>query len=217
MKSPIISLSIISILLFLAFGFTACSSSSEPTLNSSDALSKYDPEVQTVWGDISDEEEAGLIFMREEEKLARDVYLTFHSQFGLRVFDNISKAEQVHMNAIKVLLDRYEIEDPVGENGIGVFVNEDLQNLYDALIEQGNVSAEAALEVGGIIEEVDILDLKEYLTGVDGNWDIARVYTNLERGSENHLRAYVWNLKRLGVIYEPHYLDQQTYDDIINR
>ncbi len=217
MKKQTLNLSIISFLLLLAFGFTACGTSSEPTSSSLDALSKYDPETQAVWGDISDEEEAGLIFMREEEKLARDVYTTFYTQFGLRVFNNISKSEQSHMDAIKTLLDRYTIEDPVGDNGIGVFVNEDLQNLYDALIEQGSVSAEAALEVGGIIEEVDILDLKEYLTGVDGNWDITRVYTNLELGSENHLRAFVKNLQRLGVVYEPHYLDQQTFDDIINR
>lgn len=215
MKKQIAFLSSLSVL-FL-FIFSACSSTSEPAANSSEALTKYDPEAQFIWGDITEEEEAGLIFMREEEKLARDVYTAFYSQFGLRVFNNISNSEQSHMDAIKTLLDRYAIEDPVSNNGIGVFVNEDLQNLYDALIEQGSVSAEAALEVGGIIEEVDILDLKEYLTGVDGNWDITRVYANLERGSENHLRAYVKNLRRLGIVYEPHYLDQQTFDDIINR
>jgi hypothetical protein len=42
------------------------------------------------------------------------------------------------------------------------------------------------------------------------------VYGNLARGSENHLRAFVTNLARLGdVSYAPQYLSQAAYDAII--
>lgn len=49
--------------------------------------------------------------MREEEKLARDVYLTFGEKWGLTLFTNIAKSEQTHTDAVKTLLDRYEIKD----------------------------------------------------------------------------------------------------------
>ncbi len=166
--------------------------------------------------DVSDAEVAGLIFMREEEKLARDVYSMMYAKWELRVFENISRSEQMHMDAIKVLLDRYEIADPVGENGIGVFQNEDLQKLYDQLIEAGNDSLVGALLVGAAIEEIDIIDLQNEIDNNVDNQDIEYVYSNLMRGSRNHLRAYVKNLDRNNVTYVPQYLSEEEYLDIIN-
>ena len=43
------------------------------------------------------------------------------------------------------------------------------------------------------------------------------VYSNLKRGSENHLRAFANNLERQGIEYSPEYLSQQEYDGIISR
>ncbi len=165
---------------------------------------------------ISDEIAEGLKFMREEEKLARDVYITLNATYNYRVFANISRSEQVHMNAVKFLLDRYNLEDPVGDNPIGVFTNTELQELYNNLVAQGNVSGEAALRVGAAIEEIDILDLFERIEGAQEYADIVWIYSHLENGSENHLRAFVRNLAVMGVTYEPQYLDEETYDNIIN-
>ncbi|HED11825.1 MAG TPA: DUF2202 domain-containing protein [Caldithrix abyssi] len=166
--------------------------------------------------DVNDAEVAGLVYMREEEKLARDVYSMMYAKWDLRVFENISHSEQMHMDAIKVLLDRYEIADPVGENGIGVFQNEDLQKLYDQLIEAGNDSLVGALLVGAAIEEIDIIDLQNEIDNNVDNQDIEYVYSNLMRGSRNHLRAYVKNLDRNNVTYAPQYLSEEEYLDIIN-
>lgn len=138
--------------------------------------------------------EEGLVFMREEEKLARDVYTAFAAKYNARVFKNITSSEQQHMDALKVLLDRYGIQDPVGTNGAGVFSNQELQELYDALIAKGSVSVTEAYAVGKLIEEVDIEDLDERAAGLDAGSDIAAVYAQLRRASENHLRAFTRNL-----------------------
>ncbi|NOQ87923.1 MAG: DUF2202 domain-containing protein [Gammaproteobacteria bacterium] len=161
-------------------------------------------------------EEAGLVFMREEEKLAHDVYIKMFALGYSKVFDNISQSEQTHTDAILALLDRYNITDPVGDNPEGVFVNADLQALYDALILQGSPSLENALYVGAEIEEIDILDIQRLVDALDGNEDIAIVYESLLKGSRNHLRAFVNNLANQGVDYAPKHLTQEVYDAIIN-
>lgn len=171
--------------------------------------------AQTVTADLTTGEAEALQFMREEEKLARDVYLTLDEQWNLRVFENISKSEQTHMDAVKGVLDNYGIEDPAAGNDIGVFTNPDLQTLYDQLIADGGSSLTAALEVGVAIEEIDILDLQERLAETDKT-DIQLVYANLLRGSGNHLRAFVRNLERqTGETVQPQYMDQATYDELL--
>jgi hypothetical protein len=167
--------------------------------------------------ELSDAEKEGLLFLREEEKLARDVYTTLYDIFPLRPFMNISKSEQQHMNAIKYLLDRYQLDDPAADSETGVFKNTELQELYNTLIQSGKESEIEALKVGALIEEKDILDLKVELEENIDNRDIAFVYENLINGSMNHLRAFTGVLSRYGVIYIPEILEQSYYDSIINR
>lgn len=165
---------------------------------------------------LNDGEKSGMVFMREEEKLARDVYLYLYELYSLPIFNNISKSEQRHTDAIKVLLDKYELEDPVKEDIKGSFKNKELQALYDKLIEQGSDKV-AALKVGALIEETDILDLEKELTENVDNQDISTVYNNLLRGSHNHLRAFVNVLKINGFAYEPILLSQESFDSIIQK
>jgi len=165
-------------------------------------------------GELSDIEAAALVYMREEEKLAHDVYVTLGAQWSLPVFLNISRSEQSHTDAIKVLLDRYGLADPAS-NEVGVFTNPDLQALYNDLIARGSQSLAEALKVGAAIEEIDIVDLQERLAETD-NPDIQQVFGNLLNGSYNHLRAFVSTISRqTGETYQPQYLDEQTYQTII--
>jgi hypothetical protein len=158
----------------------------------------------------------GLLFMREEEKLARDVYLTLYEIWQQNTFNNISRSEQAHTDEIKVLLDQYGLEDPMSNDEIGVFENADLQALYDELIELGSQSLGDALRVGAAIEEIDILDLQDSIEQ-STHLDIQLVYENLIKGSRNHLRSFVSVLeKKTGEIYEPQYLSPEAYADIIN-
>jgi hypothetical protein len=155
-----------------------------------------------------------LLFMREEEKLARDIYIAMETKWNLRPFTNIKSSEETHMSALLYLIERYGLKDPVGLNAPGQFVDAALQNLYNDLLQKGNTSVNDALTVGAIIEEVDIVDLKVRSLASD-NKDINYVYEQLMLGSRNHLRAFVKNLKSRGVIYSPQYLSQEEYDAII--
>ena len=150
--------------------------------------------VQTVA--LTDDENYWLTYMREEEKVARDVYLSLNEKWNLRIFKNIAASEQVHMDAIKTLLDTYNIPDPATGKGRGEFTNPDLQELSDDLIQQGSISKVEALRVGVIIEETDIDDLNEGIATTRHN-DIKTVYSNLLQGSLNHLDVFESSLAKL--------------------
>lgn len=166
------------------------------------ASTETDPGSTAVLGktvtatELTADEIAGLIHMREEEKLARDVYTMMYKKWNLRVFSNIMQSEQSHMDALLVLLKRYSIPDPVGDNPIGKFTDPKLQDLYNKLVESGNASAEAAIKIGIDIEILDIADLQEQIDKVVKSADILRVYTNLKNASNNHLKAFTSQLKR---------------------
>ena len=164
-------------------------------------------------GALTFQEEEGLLFMAEEEKLAGDVYSSLNEVWNLRVFDNIGRAEQTHQAAVETLLERYSLAVPA--KPAGEFSNETLQSLYNDLVSRGEASLEEALRVGAAIEEIDILDLQERMAQTDRE-DILLVYSNLKRGSENHLRAFVNNLERRGIEYSPEHLSQEEYDEIIS-
>ena len=149
--------------------------------------------IDTVKYDLSFAERDGLIYMRLEEKLARDVYLTLGKTYKQKMFVNIPESEQRHMDAVKALLDKYKIADPVIDNEIGSFTNAEFKKLYDDLVAKGQTSLKDAMLVGKEIEEMDIKDLNERVEQTD-NPDIKSVYENLKRGSENHLRAFTKHL-----------------------
>jgi len=169
----------------------------------------------TPMQELSKEESTSLIMLREEEKLARDVYIYFADLYNLRIFSNISRSEQKHMDAVKVLLDRYQVTDPIADDTPGQFSSETFANLYTALTESGNASLAAALQVGATIEDLDIFDLAEGLALSD-NTDMDMVYQNLMKGSRNHLRAYISQLTKQGESYSAQYLTQQEIDAIVN-
>ncbi len=149
--------------------------------------------AKTAVTPLTEEEQTWLTFMREEEKVARDAYLTFYELWDLRSFQNIAKSEQTHMKSIKTLLTRYGVTDPVTDDTVGVFANPELQELYDTLVAQGSLSLTNALEVGVLIEEADIADLTEAIAATTHR-DVLTVYKNLLRGSNSHLQAFAKSL-----------------------
>ncbi len=167
-------------------------------------------------GTITAAEEAGLVFMREEEKLAHDVYVALDNIWQHNTFENISISEWTHTEAVLLLLERYAIPDPVGTNPMGVFTDAALQGLYDVLAARGSASFIDALMVGAEVEEIDLIDLEDRLAEVSENDDIVMVYENLMKGSRNHLRAFVRALDQQNVTYQPQHLSQTVYDDIVN-
>lgn len=161
-------------------------------------------------------EEEHLVFIREEEKLARDFYIEMYQKWGSLVFNNIKASEQEHMDAVFSLLVKYGIPDPASRE-IGVFNNTALQELYNNLIRQGDASLLGALKAGAFIEEYDIKDLR---TAFDDSkkTDLRRVYSNLELGSENHLKAFVSHIEAImGTSYVAQFLPQNEVNAILER
>jgi hypothetical protein len=130
-----------------------------------------------------------LIVMREEEKLARDVYLTLADRWNTPVFANIARSETRHMTVVGQLIRAHGLNDPVADDTVGSFTNPKFTQLYDGLVEAGSRSLNDAYEVGVKIEEMDIQDLEDSLAQVS-NSNVRRVYQNLLRASQNHLRAF---------------------------
>lgn len=154
-----------------------------------------------------------LTFMREEEKLARDVYFVMSDKWNVQIFSNISVSEQRHMDAVLNLLNKYGLPDPILDEG--EFVNEELQSLYDQLVVAGSVSLLDALKVGALIEEVDIEDLRDAIAETT-NSDLVRVYTNLLNASYSHLRAFSGQIVVItGESYQAQHLSQSVVDSIL--
>lgn len=164
---------------------------------------------------LSAEEIDDLLYMREEEKLARDVYIKLYEKWGASVFDNISNAERRHMDTMLTMIEKYELRDPVTDNSVGAFTDAGLSNLYHDLVAKGYTSLLAALYVGALIEEIDILDLREAIEESDHN-DLIQAYENLMKGSESHLRAFVAQIENQGDTYTAQKMSQDDVDEILN-
>ncbi len=157
---------------------------------------------------------ADVTYLREEEKLARDVYLTLHKRWGLQIFDNISRSEQRHMDRMRALLASYDAPDPVKSDEIGAFTNPDLAALYKKLIRQGEKSETQALLVGATIEDLDIRDIIDMKKRTSAP-EALDAFAKLECGSRNHMRAFTRQLAARGVVYEAQYLTASELDTIV--
>jgi hypothetical protein len=173
--------------------------------------------------ELSATEITSILFIREEEKLARDVYYFLDDKWGAdtQVFSNIVQAEQTHTDSVKALIDRYKDEynltDPMTEEedmNLGVFQNEALQTHYDNLTSEGSESLIDALTVGATIEDLDIFDIENEITKVD-NEDITAVYESLVSGSENHMKAFVRQLNNNDSNYTNQFISDERYLEIL--
>jgi len=222
MKTKFVFVVITGMALFLA----ACSEKSEVAdeVLQDEVLQTLDPtkssELAELVGDscnftatLNEEEVEGLLAMREEEKLARDVYRAFYAEYGHIVFSNISKSEDAHMTAVLYMINGFGLIDPASDEE-GAFNADPFPELYAQLTEQGSASLVEALKVGAFIEEYDIADLRDHLAETE-NETIQRVYGNLLRGSTFHLRAFTNALSRLGETYTPGILTQEDYEDLL--
>lgn len=162
----------------------------------------------------SADEQTGLLYMIEEEKLAHDVYVTLGEAWDLQTFANISDSETNHTSQVRSLLAVFGIADPTVGMDVGEFSDPAFTALYDQLVAEGLQSETAALAVGAQIEELDIVDLDDRIAQTE-DASILAVYAKLRSGSENHLRAFTKALDARGVTYTPELLDQASYDSIL--
>lgn len=161
---------------------------------------------------LSQTEKDAILYMREEEKMARDVYDSMYAKWGGNPFGNIRQSEQVHMSRMKMLITTYQLEDPIGQTGDvqGRFISKVMQQYYNELVASGSQSLIAALKVGAKIEELDIADLDERIKQAKQE-DIINAFEFLKMGSYNHLRAFVRRLKMAGKDYAPAILSKDYF------
>ncbi len=185
--------------------FSACSNDDSESLNE-------EANSETVIA-LSQIEKDALLFMMEEERLAKDVYDRLFDVWGLNQFQNIGRSEQSHMNAVENLMKQYDL--PYTILDAGTFKNADLQEAYDSLIAQGEASMVGALISGATIEDLDIYDLEEWMAKIE-NAEVLNVFKMLQCGSRNHLRAFTRSLEMSGEGYTPEYISLSEYEQIIN-
>jgi len=220
MRSLIQYLILFVILISLCAG---CSTIPEDELSDTDAAEYLTPLDQAGLGMQLDTYPIGvltpaeaddILYIQEEEKLARDVYTALYEKWKNPVFANIGDAEQTHVESLTLLVSRYNLDSSMTDSE-GVFSNATLQEMYTQLVSEGSASPTSALNVGAYIEEVDLVDLREAI-GRTEKPDIITVYENLARGSRNHLRAFVKVLAQQGEIYEPKVLSPVEYSQILD-
>ncbi len=163
---------------------------------------------------LTQQEIDDLLFLREEEKLARDVYLFSYDKYAETIFNSISQSEQQHMNSVLTLLNTYGIADPASSER-GVFKNQTLQSLYNDLTTQSDISLLEALKVGATIEDLDLNDIHEDESNTTKE-DIINVYEKLSCGSRNHLRSYTSQLILNGESYVPQFISLAEFTEVIN-
>lgn len=139
---------------------------------------------------LTAQQKAALLFMYQEEKVARDVYITLGKKYPTAsTFSNIALSEQQHTDSVEKLCIKYGVDiSKVNESTVGNFVLPELQSLYNTLVVQGSVSLTEGLKVGVIIEEKDIKDIMSYAVGMPS--DVQKTFQNLLNGSYSHLAAF---------------------------
>lgn len=162
---------------------------------------------------ISQKDADALLFMLEEEKLARDTYEFLDKTWGLNQFVNIKKSEQKHMDAIENLLKQNEISYTILPEG--VFSNDELQAHYNTFKVDGVKSVIDALKIGATIEDLDIKDLEDFVLETE-NAQIINVYQSLQCGSRNHLRSFMKGLDKNRGTYTPQFITQDEFNSIVN-
>ncbi len=165
---------------------------------------------------LTEPEADGLAFMREEEKLAHDLYMALADLYGIPAFTNIARSESMHMQAMLTLLEAYGLPDPAAGKQPGEFSDPTLQALYDDLLACAEESPVEALRAAALVEETDILDLQERLAQTD-EADITRAYQNLLQASGMHLRAFALQIERkTGSEYEPELVSVSAYTSLMD-
>ncbi|MCB0873766.1 MAG: DUF2202 domain-containing protein [Actinobacteria bacterium] len=139
---------------------------------------------------ITSSEAADLQLMRDEERMARDLYRVISTKYGgLLPFSNIQRSEQRHFDAVGSLLTRYDVADPAVGKTAGVYANAEVQRLYDGWRSTALKSKTYAYRVGIALEKRDIADLTRAINATSDPVT-KQVLTNLRSASKKHLAAF---------------------------
>jgi len=171
---------------FLIFLLVSCQGGESGEKGKSTNNSSIKASIST---ELTELEKDDLLFMWEEEKMARDIYSLMNQKYQAKVFQNIGASEKKHMDTVKNLLTQVGLSTPVNENEIGLFTNPIIIDMYTDLLYRGNQSYQEALQVGLDIEVTDIADLSLRIQNARDP-GVIKVYEALREASYNHKAAF---------------------------
>lgn len=161
---------------------------------------------------LSQELKESIAHMYNEEGLAYDVYMNIYKIQAVNQLQSIATNSEIkHIEWVNELAIKYDLNitdypdlpAPYSVEGIGDgnYSVESINVLYKILYEKGIEDKQNALEVGCMVEMVDIIDL-------DGNIklaeesnasDVLSVFLKLREGSYKHYQQFDQGLKNMGV------------------
>jgi hypothetical protein len=164
---------------------------------------------------LSPSDRSTLLYVSEQEKLARDLYAALSETWRLDVFHTTSGSEDIHADALRTLLGRYKLPDPALGLSRGEFSREDLAERYDDLMARGRFSPVEALKAAASVEELEIEDMGARLLHVQAP-EIQSVLESVVASDKHHLRSLVVALRKLGHTYTPVRLPREQFELIID-
>ncbi len=165
--------------------------------------------------DLSLAEKTWMTKIALEEKMAYDFYYMMFNKWNEPAFMRIMNAELRHKTLMVRMLEKYGLSNPIDDSKIGQYTDNGLQRTYNSLLSKGNQSLKDAMIAAAGLEEQDYMDLQQALDTTD-NADLRLAFRQMKRGSANHLRAMVFQLKNLyDYDYEPQHLDKSTFDSLM--
>jgi hypothetical protein len=153
--------------------------------------------AQTNFAPLDPKQKEELLYIYQEEKVARDVYTAMHKLYPKEItFANILNSEQRHMDRAEMLCKRYGVDIlKIDQGQYGKFAVPELQKLHDALLAKGEKSLKEALKAGELIEVTDIADIDKMLPSFKDYPDVTMVLERLKQGSNKHLNAFRYSMK----------------------
>ncbi|MCC6933880.1 MAG: DUF2202 domain-containing protein [Deltaproteobacteria bacterium] len=148
-----------------------------------------------------------LQYMYDEEGVAGDFYLAMNALWQQKAFSSIAAAEKKHAAALLKQLSVHGITPIAG-------LDPNLVVIKEEVINRGSLSLLDAYMAAGLVEEQDISDLKLAMAATKAP-ELIKVYGDLKKASENHLRAVAKNVTNLGGQYVAQLLPENEVNTII--
>jgi len=164
-------------------------------------------------GQLSAEDQASIIYIREGAQLSRDINLLFEAAWQAQVFRDAAERQKQALRATDLLIDRHGL--PAASAEPGIYQDEQFSRLYGQFAEEGSASLPAALAAAAVLEELNILDLQTRMAQTE-KADIRLVYQHLLKIASANLWSFSRAIERFGgAAYEPRYLTPLAFSELM--
>jgi len=215
MKNNYLKSLMILVSIFTIFTIVGCGGDSNGSRNgngngNSEAL--VEDAINAPMSTLSQALKDSITYMYSEEGLAYDVYTNIYKVQAVQQLQNIAQNSEIkHIDAVNELAIKYDLNmtqypdteasysiDNIGD---GTYPVDTVQYLYNLLYNKGIESEKDALEVGCMVEVVDITDLDKYMELAESSKasDVLDIFDFLRKGSYTHYWAFDQGLKDMGV------------------